>query len=164
MKANRILLAALKRIVAETYLPIVNGYKLKSLDNYKWALLDPEGNEIVAKFVHMYHYKKDPPGVLSLLHPEDLPQNLRGKGLGVTSYLALAKHYGKIRSDESLTDDGEKVWNRLVLDHGAYVISTDIEYKTKEEMIKRLEITYDNVDPNVFYDPDTYFNRFELRG
>jgi hypothetical protein len=163
MAINHTLIAALKRIIAETYLPISNGYKLKSTDNYNWSLLDPEGNEVLAKFIHMFHYKKDPPGVLSLLHPQDLPINLRGKGLGVTSYLALAQHYGKIRSDTSLTDDGEKVWKRL-LDHGATVISYDIEYATQEEAIKTLERMYGDVSPNVFHDPDTYFNRFELRG
>jgi len=141
-------------------LPIAHGYKIKQHQGNPntWDLYDPNDALIVDRFIHMYHMKQDPSGVLSLIHPGDLPRELRGKGLGVTSYLALAKHYGKIRSDESLTDDGAKVWERLVRDYGAEVISWDIEDRTKED----LERMYDNVSHDAKYDPNTCYTRFEL--
>lgn len=151
-----------KNIRSEHILTIANNYKLKKSGN-DWALLDPQGEVILTKFINMYHYEKDPSGVLSLQHPQDLPQELRGKGLGVSSYLALAKYYGKIRSDTALTPDGEKVWKRLLSD-GATVISWDTEYSSEEEAFKKLDRYYGDVSPNAFYDPDTYFVRFELRG
>jgi len=143
-----------------TELPIAHNFKLRETKKNMWALIDPTGKEIVPNFIFMRHIKNDAdPNVLSLIHPEDLPKNLKGKGLGVTSYLALSKHYGKIRSDDSLTDDGAAVWERLVDKYNAEIISWDIKDATPEQ----LEEWYgDSLSPKAKYDPDTYYVRYEL--
>lgn len=151
-----------KILAAEaTDLKVANGLTLRQQGS-KWLLLDEQLNNVEKHGDAFIYTHKNPSdhGIVSI-STGDLPEGLRRKGVATSVYLALAKFYGKIRSDTAMSEDAADLWRSLVKKHGAKVISTDLEEHADSpspyfpESAKHQDYKYD---------PKTEYWRFELEG